>query len=371
MDQHNFIEGTMAIKRKIKQKSSNTIVKVKEDNLAYGGQALIEGVLMRGQSGYAFTVKKPDDNFFKEKKAYISLGKRIKILGFPFIRGVVGFFENMVIGIKVLNKSGEIAFPEEEGEKVSNVAMFFLFAFTMIIAMVIFVGIPYFLTALFRLDQNKDVFAYNLVAGIIRLIMFFGYLALISLIKDTKRLFGYHGAEHKTINAYEQKKELTVKNVQSASRLHPRCGTSFLFIVFLITLFVFPFFNIFFNTQVWYNDLMNLGKIGDILQKLVHIASHILVGMPIVAAISYEILKLSGKFQRNPIVRVFIAPGLFFQLFTTREPDNGMIKAAILSLKMVLGEEKPETARSAKDESRSKSKIAAVMLLMPLFMLGL
>ncbi|MCK4798034.1 MAG: DUF1385 domain-containing protein, partial [Spirochaetes bacterium] len=231
---------------------------LKEQNLAYGGMALIEGVLMRGSESYAFTVKKQDEIFYKEKSNYSSIGKRIKFLGLPFIRGVIGLFENLIIGMKVLNKSAEIAYPEE-GEKISNIKMFFMFVISFSLALLIFTGIPYFLTSLSSLSHNTNPVLYNLVAGAIRMIMFFIYLILISFLKDAKRLFGYHGAEHKTIHAYEAKKNLTVDNVKTFSRLHPRCGTSFVFIVFLITLLIFPLFNIFFNSQSWYIILQNYG----------------------------------------------------------------------------------------------------------------
>lgn len=385
---------------------------IKEKNLAYGGQALIEGVLMRGQSGFAFTVKKPDDTFYKEKKDYSPISKKIKFFGFPLIRGVIGLFENLIIGMKVLNKSAEIAFPEEENQSMSTIAMFFLFLISLIIGLMIFTGIPYMITPIFKVNHNSNPILYNLISGIIRMIMFFIYLISISFLKDTKRLFGYHGAEHKTIHTYESKLDLTVENVKAKPRLHPRCGTSFVFIVFIITIVIFPLFNIFFNTQQWYNninkipekisayefDMSILSKIknekdrnklaeyyyrdtangyfllkdnlskndtiilkgilekirynfwGRLLQRLIHIFSHIFIGMPIVAAISYELLKLSQKHEKNPLVKLFIAPGLFFQLFTTREPDDTMIKAAILSLKMVLGEEELETARNVSEK---------------------
>lgn len=386
---------------------------IKEKDLAYGGQALIEGVLMRGSEGYAYTVKQPDGNFVKEKFRYKSLGSRFKVLGFPFIRGIVGFFENMVLGMKVLNKSAEIAFPEEQPDKkTSGVTMFFTFMFALMIAMLLFVGLPYFLTQFIGLDHNENYIMYNLVSGVIRMVFFFVYLILISLMEDTKRLFGYHGAEHKTIHTYEDKAELTVENVKKHSRLHPRCGTSFIFIVFLITIIVFPVFNIILNSNDLYNKLesvpvsidaedygndltflkersnakpffsnksisaedvnlfdtayeisndsdekfvlvqgltgsetkrlkelvtyLGYNKLGRFLQNIIIILSHIFVGMPIVASISYEMLKLSGKFRHNFFVKIFVAPGLFFQLFTTREPDDTMIEAAISSLQMVL-----------------------------------
>lgn len=308
----------------------------KEMNLAYGGQALIEGVLMRSQEGYAFTVRKPDKTLHKEYHPCVSLGKKIKFLGLPFIRGIAGFCENLYFGMKIINRSAEIAFPEEttsdSGEKKesSTFAMILTYVLAFGLAMLLFVATPYFITSLFKLDHTKSPFVYNLVAGIIRMFFFFIYLFLISFLEDTKRLFGYHGAEHKTINTYEAGKELSVENVRESSRLHPRCGTSFIFIVFLITIVIFPFFNIFFNQFDWY---LNAHRS---LQKLIIIVSHIIIGMPIVSSISYELLKLSAKYEKNPIVKLFVLPGLFFQLFSTREPDDSMIETAISSLQMVI-----------------------------------
>lgn len=307
--------------------------KIKKDmNLAYGGQALIEGVLMRSPEGYAFTVKKPDGTLYKEYQGHQSLGKKVKFFGLPFIRGIIGFCENLVLGMKVLNKSADVAFPEEGSsqKKGSNITTAFTYILAFLFAMLLFVATPYFITSLFRLEHSQHPFLYNLVAGGIRMSFFFVYLFLISFLEDTKRLFGYHGAEHKTINAYEHGKQLTVDSVRSSSRLHPRCGTSFIFIVFIITIFIFPFFNIFFHQFQWYN------LAPSFVQKIIIILSHILFGMPIVSSLSYELLKLSAKFEKNPVVKLFVAPGLFFQLFTTREPEDKMIEIAIESLNMVI-----------------------------------
>jgi uncharacterized protein YqhQ len=326
------------------------VEKKKETNLAYGGQALIEGVMMRGQDRYAFTIKKQDGSYYKEKHDYLPIGKRIKFFGLPFIRGIVGFGENLKIGMSVLNKSAEIAFPEEENSKpVSKVAMFFMVVLSLGFVLLFFKLIPNFLTSGLQFSLDKDPFLFNIIAGLIRMVLFFGYLVTMSLFKEAKRLFGYHGAEHKTIRAYEADKDLTVENVKSYSRLHPRCGTSFIFIVFLIMIFVFPLISVFYNTQAWYVGLKSIRTFGKIIQILIQSLTQFFIGLPVVASISYELLKLSGKFQKNPIVKILIAPGLFFQLFTTKEPDDTMIKAAILSLQMVLGQETAETERTAND----------------------
>jgi len=317
----------------MKEKSLNS---KKETDLAYGGQAIIEGIMLRGKDRYAFTVKRPDGTYYKERDEYKSLAAKNKFFGFPFIRGVVGFVENMIFGIKILNKSALIAFPEEENKnsKDNNLMMFVTFALALLFAFGIFNFLPYFLTTITKIDHNKEPFIYNLIAGCIRMVFFFIYIVLISFMKDTKRLFAYHGAEHKTIHTYEQGLPLTIENVRNSSRLHPRCGTSFMFIVFLITIIVFPFINELFIRQVWYL------KLHVTLQKIIIILSHIVIGLPIVSSISYEILKLAGKFYKSLIVKILVSPGLFFQLFTTREPDDNMIKIGIITLNMLLGKEK-------------------------------
>jgi uncharacterized protein YqhQ len=342
----------------------------KETNLAYGGQALIEGVLMRGKDGYAYTVKQPDETFYKHKKDYKSIGARIRFFGLPFVRGVAGLFENMRLGTKIINRSAEIAFPEEAEKETTiwhKIASYLIMILSMGVIISIFLLVPRFLPKLTPFTPESDPFVYNLISAVIRLVMFFGYLLFISVFKDARRLFGYHGAEHKTIHAYENDLPLTVENVSSQTRLHPRCGTSFMFIVFLITIIVFPFFDILMERMTWFAELgTKYGRIGDITKNIIIIVLHVFVGMPIVSSISYELLKISARFQRNPVFKVFIAPGLFFQLFTTREPDEGMIKAAIISLKMVTGEEDPDTKRSLQDSVTGKPVNTVLTTLMSL-----
>ncbi len=342
--------------------------KKKETDLAYGGQAVIEGIMMRGKDGYAFSIKKQDGSLHKEKVDYVALGKRIKILGLPFIRGISGFFENMIIGLKVLNKSAEIAYPEENGEKTSNFTMFVTFALALLISMLIFVGLPNFFTSYFGKDLvAKNALLFNAISGVLRMTMFFAYLILISFMKDTKRLFGYHGAEHKTIHTYEKERELTVENVKESSRLHPRCGTSFIFIVFLITLVVFPLIDSYYIYRQWYIDLPRA------VQVLFRTLLHIGMGMPIVASISYELLKLSGKFYKNFLVKILVAPGLFFQLFTTRNPDKDMMKVGIVSLNMVLGAESVDTVRNVNEDtsfSKPANVFSTIFFMFPIFLLN-
>ena len=333
---------------------------LKEKDLAYGGSALIEGVMMRGKGGMAFTVKKPDGSLYKEYSDKKSIGERIKPFGWVFIRGVVGFVDNMITSSKVLNKSGEIAFPEDAAKKptiwetiLSWLLMILTFAIVIVLFMVVPRMLPEVANKIFP-DINSFTaenypFLYNLVSGVLRLVLFFGYVLLISLMPDMKRVFGYHGAEHKTINTYEAHEDLTVENVKKHTRLHPRCGTSFIFIVFLITLFIFPFFDVILYRMAWFKSIANV-TLGDKLQHIIVIAFHIVLGMPIVSSISYELLKLSAKFQKTWIMKIFIAPGLFFQLFTTREPEDNMIKCAILSLAMVIGDENVDTPRHVDDE---------------------
>ncbi|MBR6199370.1 MAG: DUF1385 domain-containing protein [Spirochaetales bacterium] len=387
----------------MEKNTSNESCSLKEQNLAYGGSALIEGVMMRGKSGMAFTVKKPDGSLYKEYSDKPSIGERIKPLGWPFIRGIVGFVDNMITSSKVLNKSGEIAFPEPPQDAVGvgdartqespsnhyakkptiweTILSWLLMLLTFAIVIVIFMIVPRMLPEVANkifpdintFTAENYPFLYNLVSGVLRLVLFFGYVLIISLMPDMKRVFGYHGAEHKTINTYEAHDDLTVENVRKHTRLHPRCGTSFIFIVFLITLFVFPFFDIFLYRMAWFKSIADI-QFGTKLQHLIVIAFHIVIGMPIVSSISYELLKLSAKFQKTWIMKIFIAPGLFFQLFTTREPEDNMIKCAILSLAMVLGDEAVDTPRHVDDDIviSHKTPIAAAVtavLMLPIIMM--
>jgi len=281
----------------------------------YGGQAVIEGVMMRAPSKYAIAVRKPDKEIISKIDKFRSLSDKIKFLKWPIFRGVINLIESLILGLKALIYSAEQATGEEE--KINSVEMFFTIVIAFGLFIVFFIALP---TAMARyLDRYlSNVIIYNLFEGLLRISIFITYLFFISRIKDIKRVFEYHGAEHKVIYTYEAGEELNVNNVKKYSTLHPRCGTSFIFIVLIMSILVFSL----------------LGK----QTLLLRIAYRIAI-IPIIAGLSYEILKLSAKNMNKTIVKWAVMPGLWFQKLTTSEPDDAQIEVAIKALKGVLPEE--------------------------------
>jgi len=270
-----------------------------------GGQAVIEGVMMRNKEKFAVAVRLPNG----EIKLKTETNSRFPpIFNVFFIRGIVGLGYTLYDGIRALTWSSNQNLGEEESlskkEMVGTVVVSLLFS------ILIFVAIPFF-SAHFL--TSSSLF-FNILDGIFRVVLFLGYLVVISFMKDVKTLFQYHGAEHKTIFCYEQRKELTVENVRQCSRFHPRCGTTFLFIILLLSIAVFSFI-----TGPWWV------KLGGRLLLL-----------PVISGLGYELIKLSGKHSQNLFVKVFIAPGLWLQRITTKEPSDRQLEVGIASLKAVL-----------------------------------
>ena len=295
-----------------------------------GGQALIEGVLMRGPGKQAIVVRSPDG--LVEKVEELTLVRdKYPVLGLPIIRGAVTFVDSMVKGVKALMFSADY-FPDEDvaepskfdqwlEKKLGNEKMQkFITALAVFLSLgltiLFFFLLPTFLAG-FIDPYIKSAAVHNLVESVIKLVIFFAYMILCSKQKDVYRVFCYHGAEHKTIFCYEAGLPLTVENVQRFSRLHPRCGTNFLLIVMLVSIFVFAFLG---WPTLWER-----------------IASRILL-LPVVAGISYEIIRLAGR-SENPVIQTAIKPGLWLQYLTTRPPEDDMVAVAIESLKAVLPEE--------------------------------
>lgn len=292
------------------------------EKFQYGGQAVIEGVMMRGRDGLAVAVRKPDNEIIIEKNPINSITKKLPFLKWPFLRGTVALFESMIIGIKALVFSANQAAPDEE-EQLSSWEMTLTIGIALVLGILLFVVAP---TSLARLFYSFNTILVNLFEGLFRITIFVAYVVAISRMKDIQRVFMYHGAEHKTINAFEAGAELTVPNVRKFSELHPRCGTSFLLIVMITMILIFSF----------------LGK-----QTLIaRIISRIIL-LPVVAGVSYEVLKLSGKYCNTPLVKFLIAPGLWLQRLTTRVPDDSQIEVAIKALEAVLPEDGEETAPQA------------------------
>ena len=297
-----------------------------EEKINVGGQAVIEGVMMRSPERVAVAVRRPDGKIVLQERPYISFTKRNKFWGLPIIRGAVILIESMVLGIKALTFSGDIAIAEEEKKEknkkknakkkkkgMSNLMLFGTVAFSLIFGFALFFYLPLILTDLLG---AKSGFLFNIVDGIIRIIIFLLYLGLISLWKDIQRIFRYHGAEHQTIFAFEDSKELTVENSRDYAPHHPRCGTSFIITVLLVSILVF----------------MLLGRPDSIIDRLIRFAF-----IPLIGGLSYEAIKLSDKKQNNPIVKMFIKPGLWLQRITALKPDDSMLEVAIVALKGSLG----------------------------------
>lgn len=298
-----------------------------------GGQAVIEGVMMRGPKDIAVAVRTTDGEIVVDKKPIASVLQKSKILKLPIIRGVISFFESLVIGTRALMYSASFFDVEEEEEKakkaamtederkkaeakeekMKNAAIYGSVVVALLFGIGIFMLLPTVLVGFVKQHIASGVLA-TLLEGVIRIAIFLAYISLVAQMKDIRRVFEYHGAEHKTIFCYEAGEELTVENARRFTRLHPRCGTSFLLIVMVVSIILFSFIS-------WDNYLTRLG-----LRLLL---------LPVVAGISYEIIKFAGRSQ-NKLVRIVIQPGLWLQKITTREPDDSQLEVAIASLKAVL-----------------------------------
>ena len=283
------------------------------DKPLVGGQAVIEGVMMRGFGKVATAVREPGGNIAVEVNPVNSISDRYPILKKPFLRGTVSLIESLVLGLKSLSYSAKMA--GEEDEQLTDKEMAGTIALALVLASILFIAIPTGGAKLFHSITDDPIFL-NLMEGVLRLIIFLVYIFAISQMKDIKRVFQYHGAEHKTIFCYEADLPLTVENVQKFPRLHPRCGTAFLLIVMLVSIFVFAFLG--------WPDLW------------LRILSRIIL-LPVVAGISYEIIRAAAR-STNPILKLAIMPGLWLQYLTTRPPDDSMVEVAIASLKAVIPE---------------------------------
>ncbi len=290
-----------------------------------GGQAVLEGVMMKNRDKYAVAVRKPNGEIDVEVEEYKGVCGDKKFAKLPFIRGVFAFIDSLILGMKVTTYSASFYEEEDEkpskteeklekllGNKADDIMMTFTVILSVIIAVALFMLLPLFLSDLLgKYIRNASVIA--IIEGMIRILIFIAYIAGISLMKDIKRLYMYHGAEHKCINCIEKGRPLTVKDVKRSSRQHKRCGTSFLLFVVLVSVIVFFFI-----------------RVDNMALKLVlRIAL-----VPVIAGISYEIIRLAGR-SDNIVVRIISAPGLWMQKLTTKEPDEDMIEVAIASVEAV------------------------------------
>ncbi|MFZ3156064.1 MAG: DUF1385 domain-containing protein [Smithella sp.] len=286
--------------------------KPKSEDIA-GGQALIEGVMMRHGNRIAAAVRRPDKEIVFQEREYIPLTKRYKILGWMFIRGTITLFEMMIIGIKCLMFSAEVALSEEE-KKPKGWEMYLSFIISFTVAIFFFVVVPAFFFTKMKFFISNLILL-NILEGCVRLGIFLCFLSATLLMKDMRRTYMYHGAEHKTVFAWEHGQELTVENVKGFSTRHPRCGTSFILFVMIISILVFSL----------------LGR-PDFLHRVLY---KILL-LPVVAGISYEAIRFTGKYSHSKLVQLLSWPGLMLQKITTREPSDDQIEVAIAAMKKVI-----------------------------------
>jgi len=289
-----------------------------------GGQAVIEGVMMKGPKYTAIAVRKQDGEIIIDKKENTSWIDKFKLRKIPIVRGVVAFIESMVIGVKALSFSAQFFEIEEEKDDKNknknsddNITPWMI-AISVILSLAFSIGmfilLPNFVASL--ITTEDQVTLYNLIEVVLRMGIFLSYILIVSQMKDIKRVFEYHGAEHKTIACYEHGEELTPENAKKYSRFHPRCGTSFLLFVMIISFIVFSL----------------IGRNPNIF---INLLNRVLL-LPLISGIAYEIIKFAGKRSENKIVSILIKPGLWLQKLTTREPDASQLEVAIRSLKEVL-----------------------------------
>lgn len=299
-----------------------------------GGQAIIEGVMMRCGHNISWAVRDPRGTLVVEQFPFVSVASRSRWWRLPILRGAVNLIESLVIGFKALSRSAEIAGVDDKPADRNNpaavqkqktkdaIASWMSFGFAFAASLGIFVYAPLWLVSLFVPADSAVLF--NTLAGIIRIAIFIAYLMLISLWKDIRRVFEYHGAEHKAIYAFEDGKEITLDNMRPYTTLHPRCGTSFLLLVALLCILLFSV-----------ADALVITLIGPYPSVIARFAVHLLL-FPLVAGSSYEALKLSDRYRRFPVVGAIILPGLWLQKITTRPPDDRQLEAAAAALKAVV-----------------------------------
>ncbi|MDY6029396.1 MAG: DUF1385 domain-containing protein [Acidaminococcaceae bacterium] len=296
-----------------------------KEKMPVGGQAVIEGVMMRGADKVAVAVRQPDGQIIVDVNPVSSIKDKYPILKKPLLRGVITLFESLYDGMKALAFSAQVS--GEEEDQLTKSEMVLTIVTSVALAVVLFIIIPTW-SIRFLHSLTEDPLLLNLAEGVLRMVIFLVYIGAISSMKDIQRVFQYHGAEHKTIYAYEAGLPLDVEHIRPFSTLHPRCGTNFLMIVMMISMFVFTFLG-------WPN-------------LLERIASRIVL-MPVIAGVSYEIIRWAGAHADNSVVRFAIMPGLLLQKLTTRQPDDTQIEVAVASLKAVLSESAAEVQENIED----------------------
>lgn len=298
-----------------------------------GGQAVIEGIMLRNKSHYVVAVRKPDKQIDYIKESVPE--NKNKLSKMPFFRGIVNFIDMMKLGYKTLVFSANTSGIEEETNKNNNksndnIAMTMSMLISLAFAVGLFIALPYFITTLIGIDEKTNFVVFNLVRGGIKLSIFVLYLLIISFFKDIKRVFEYHGAEHMVVNAYEHGLNPDKNNIRDYTTIHPRCGTTFMFLVLTVSILLYMFTSYFVYTYIYASYTP-----AKIIGNLTVLGINIML-LPIVSGISYEILKLGFKFYNFPLMRLAILPGLLLQKITTRVPQDDEIEVALFALNKLL-----------------------------------
>jgi uncharacterized protein YqhQ len=291
----------------------------KNVDMLIGGQAVIEGVMMRSLTGYSVAVRQPDGGISIRKEKLSALAKKYPFVKLPILRGSIVLVQSLILGIRALNYSASVASAGEEGgEEVSNAAVVGSMLMALLLGIGVFVLAPLGLTNLIRhyLLPGMGNLAYNAIDGVIRAVFFFVYILSISYMDEIRRVFQYHGAEHKTVYTFEANEDLTVENARTKSTLHPRCGTSFLMFVMAISILVFSL-------------------IPSTAPFAVKFGARVLL-MPVIAGLAYEVIRFSARHLTNPVCRLLTRPGMWLQKITTKEPDDTQLEIAITALREAL-----------------------------------
>jgi uncharacterized protein YqhQ len=302
----------------------------KNVDMLIGGQAVLEGVMMRSLTGYSVAVRQPDGGVAIKKDKLVSVTKKYPFLKLPVLRGSVVLIQSLILGMQALNYSASVAGENEEGEQeMSSWAIGTSLLLAIVLGICFFILAPLGLTNLIRhyLLPGMGNLAYNAIDGVIRAVFFFGYITAISLMKEIRRVFQYHGAEHKTVYTFEANEDLTVENARTKSTLHPRCGTSFLMFVMVISIIVFSF-------------------VPSTVPFAVKFAARIVL-IPLIAGLAYEVIRFSARHLANPVCRLLTRPGMWLQKITTKEPDDSQLEIAIVALKEALMYDIVEPAQAA------------------------
>ena len=326
-----------------------------------GGQALIEGVMMRGKYNWAVAVREPQQTMYTEEHELSSGKKRNSWMYWPLVRGCRAFVESLMLGYKALEIAALHAYGEEsedgsseESEEVfGKKEMMLSLIFGLVLGIGLFIVLPAIIANVLVGEYDDATLAWNIVDGLVRVAIFVFYIWLIGRMEDIKRMFGYHGAEHKTIHCYEHGLPLTPENARSFSRLHVRCGTAFLIMVMIIAIFVYTILPI--------NPLIAAWGVPDGPLKLMLVIFMRILFLPVIAGVSYEItVKWAGSHPENPLVKLVLWPGMQMQYLTTREPDDSMLECAIEAMKLVLEREEREDGKvPGAAPLRSESEMAS------------